>query len=671
MTIADEATTGNPALDAALRYADYGLRVVPIKPGTKRPPLDEWQNQATTNIETIRLWWKNNPLYGVGVATGQYGSRWLFCLDVDMGTDPKTGRTKEGDDSLADLETEHGELPTTVEGQSGSGGRHLWFWSPVEVTNDQAGKLGVDLDIRGVGGQIVCAPTMHPDTGRAYAWLVDQGFGETKVANAPPWLLNLLTSTANQEPRKDIPHYDGPPRPGDRLPYSWPQLLQPDGATFIGGRTDRRTSSAYELWARPGADHTSATLYYGGTDLLKVFSPNWPGLTQGETYTRFGYYTATRHGGDYRAAARALAAEQNDTFDPWDLLGGRPTEESPPGQGQQGQTNVEWNWKPADLQGVYAAGLVRPQPTVLIRSDQAGLLYPSKTNTIFGASGGGKTWLIYIAAAQKIADGEHVLILDWEDDAVSYLSRMIALGLPAELVIANSTYYPIGTAAQKEDIERIDQLIVERGTTFVGIDSTGEAIAAQGRDQDKDADVATWMGALPRRWARLGPCVTMVDHMPHGGGREIGSQRKRAGVSGAAYEAIATEPFAKNKPGTLTLKVAKDRGGNYAMGTEQAVIHFTPNEDGTVMGWDVQPGSGKHVNSKAKNLAEYEDRILEYLATLDGGQAKTTEIRANVPGDNAALTLALKALVSAGRVGRIEKGKTISFYLKEDQNPVT
>lgn len=48
MTAVDHAqTTGNPALDAALTYADHGYRVIPIGPGTKHPPLPEWQNQAS------------------------------------------------------------------------------------------------------------------------------------------------------------------------------------------------------------------------------------------------------------------------------------------------------------------------------------------------------------------------------------------------------------------------------------------------------------------------------------------------------------------------------------------------------------------------------------------------------------------------------------------------
>jgi hypothetical protein len=180
MAMADPTNPETP-LEAALRYAELGLRVLPILPATKRPPFDEWQNKATTNTDTIRLWWNNNPRYGVGIATGRYGDRCYFVLDVDTGVDPKTGRVKEGDESLADLEAEHAALPDTVESQSGSGGRHLWFWTSAEVRNDQHARLGVDLDIRGEGGQVVAAPTIHPDTGRPTRGQSDPATGSQRL----------------------------------------------------------------------------------------------------------------------------------------------------------------------------------------------------------------------------------------------------------------------------------------------------------------------------------------------------------------------------------------------------------------------------------------------------------------------------------------------------------
>lgn len=299
-------------LDAALAYARRGWRVVPIKPGEKHPSLNEWQKVATTDEPLIRDWWGRWADFGVGIATGPESA--IFVLDVDVSAG------KAGDETLADLIAEHGALPDTVEVITGSGGRHLYFAYPVgaEITNASAGALGPGLDIRGAGGQVLAPPSLHPN-GRRYEWEASGDPELVDVADAPAWLVDLLTTAPDpakaQRHRAERPDGD---LPGDRFAaaVSWPELLEADGAHYLGTRTDRRSGASYELWARPGVNHTSATLYYGGSDVLKVFSPNWGGidpatggfwqLDEGATYTRFGYYAARHHGGDHAAAASEL-----------------------------------------------------------------------------------------------------------------------------------------------------------------------------------------------------------------------------------------------------------------------------------------------------------------------------------------------------------------------------
>ena len=147
-------------LVAALAYAGRGWRVIPIIAGTKRPAYDAWQRVATTDPAKIREWWTDRPTLGVGIVTGRASGIWALDVDVSHG--------KQGDETLADLEAEHGGLPATPEQINGSGGRHIIFRYPegVAITNGMAARLGPGLDVRGEGGQIVAAPTMHPETGR-------------------------------------------------------------------------------------------------------------------------------------------------------------------------------------------------------------------------------------------------------------------------------------------------------------------------------------------------------------------------------------------------------------------------------------------------------------------------------------------------------------------------
>jgi hypothetical protein len=197
-------------LDAALAYADTGLRVIPIRPGRKHPPMDDWPRAATTDPAVIRSWW--NGAYrrcGVGIATGAGSGVWV--LDVDV-ADGKPGAT-----SLAELEASYGRLPDTVEAITGTGGRHLYFtWDSLHpVRNDQSGRAGQGLDVRGEGGQVLAAPTIHPVTGDAYHWRVGHGPNETAFARAPEWLYAVLEC---------LPDPPKPPAPASwiRASRSWP-----------------------------------------------------------------------------------------------------------------------------------------------------------------------------------------------------------------------------------------------------------------------------------------------------------------------------------------------------------------------------------------------------------------------------------------------------------------
>jgi putative DNA primase/helicase len=68
-------------------------------------------------------------------------------------------------------------------------------------------------------------------------------------------------------------------------------------------------------WRRPGKGGRgcSATTGYcrgkDGTDLLYVFSSNAHPFEPGRAYGRFAAYALLEHGGDYGAAAKALAAQ--------------------------------------------------------------------------------------------------------------------------------------------------------------------------------------------------------------------------------------------------------------------------------------------------------------------------------------------------------------------------
>ena len=98
-------------------------------------------NSATTNASVIREWWRRWPDANVGVAVGPRSG--LLALDID----PRNG----GDDTFAELVSDLGPLPDTVEAKTGGGGRHLLFKRP---GGEVKGKLGAGVDVLGSDGTV-------------------------------------------------------------------------------------------------------------------------------------------------------------------------------------------------------------------------------------------------------------------------------------------------------------------------------------------------------------------------------------------------------------------------------------------------------------------------------------------------------------------------------------
>lgn len=585
------AGDGASALDAALLYASLGWRVLPIKPGHKRPPMESWQHAATTDADVIANWY--NGLYaghGVGIATGAASG--VFVLDVDVSGE------KRGDESLADLEAAYGPLPDTVRAITGTNGLHLFFAVPegVDIRNNASTRLGAGLDIRGEGGQVVAAPTVHPN-GRAYTWEMGFGPDEIEVAAAPGWLVHLLTTTptpAAPPERQGIPlGNEDSIAEHIRRTHDWHGLLYGDGWT------QGRSSKAGEtLWTRPGKpthEGASAVLHEPDGPLV-VFSTD-ASLSalhrpeaatrdgSGFSYSLFGYIAATRHGGDRSACAsayrQALSGQQaqivtsSSSATAHAVLTGTEVEPS------------DDDWQPIDLAGLAAAiraGTHQPiAPTVLAVEGSSPLFYPARINSLFGESGGGKTWVSLAAVAEVVSAGECALVIDYEDNAAGIAERLVLLGLSDEAI--GRVRYLNPSTSLGLGVDALERLALS--CALVVLDSTGEAMAAGGTNPNADEEVARWF-VLVKHLCRLpgAPAVVVLDHVPKDkdapSAYAIGSQRKRAAVTGAAYRVDTLKEPAKGRDGRLRLTVAKDRPGNRAKGTTAALVEMTAGAGGTL-----------------------------------------------------------------------------------------
>ncbi len=161
------------SMEAALRYAERGWAVFPLAPGQKKPIYPGGFKNATKDSEQIRRLWKRHPNANVGIATGTCSA--IVALDIDR---------KNNVDGEASLRSILGgrEAPVTLEATTPSGGRHLFFDLPAGTSiGCSAGKLGQGLDVRGIGGYIVAAPSSID--GKQYRWSNTE-----PLALAPDWL---------------------------------------------------------------------------------------------------------------------------------------------------------------------------------------------------------------------------------------------------------------------------------------------------------------------------------------------------------------------------------------------------------------------------------------------------------------------------------------------------
>ena len=169
------------ALDAALGYLARGWSVIPVQPRGKRPlvPWLEFQ-QRSPSTQEAREWWTRWPDANVAVVTGAFSGVVVLDVDVEHG----------GRESLAHFEREHGALSDTVEGVTGSGGRHVYFAHPGGVVHNRVG-IDPGIDLRGDGGYVVAPPSIHP-SGGSYRWLPGHEPGAVELAVLPAWLRRRL-----------------------------------------------------------------------------------------------------------------------------------------------------------------------------------------------------------------------------------------------------------------------------------------------------------------------------------------------------------------------------------------------------------------------------------------------------------------------------------------------
>jgi hypothetical protein len=340
-------------------------------------------------------------------------------------------------------------------------------------------------------------------------------------------------------------------------------------------------------------------------------------------------------------------------------------------------TGLDESWHEVDLRPYLRGDVAEVVPTVLRRDDGACLLYAGRVNGLHGDSGIGKSFAAEVAAVQELADGRHVVWIDFEDpDPITLIIRMRQLGAADQGMDDRLHYYGPKDAFTAEAVEVFENVLRYYDVTLVVIDSLGEAFGLEGIDENKDPEVGPWMRRVARRLADLGPAVAVIDHStksPDNPLHPSGSKRKRAAITGASYLVEAPVPLTRESGGRLRLTCAKDRHGHYRRGAVVANIEFTAYPDGGITEhvWSPMPsdeqastpsGALLLVATKAIRAVKDAERPLTQNGIIERMNAK------------ARLTTKRAAIEEAVALGALRaedgpRGSTLHHYVHDLESP--
>ncbi len=265
------------------------------------------------------------------------------------------------------------------------------------------------------------------------------------------------------------------------------------------------------------------------------------------------------------------------------------------------------------------------EPMMCMRSDEkVGLFYAGHSNLVVSLSGAGKTWLLLLAAVERIALGEDVTIWDFEEPNVKRnQSRLRAIVHTRDDVTMNDVLKHLH---YKNPTQRVGggDIAAARKSSLVLQDGIGKALKLHGLKSDDG--VLTYDAMLVTPLTSAGVTVVGADHQTKSKDNQdtpYGSVYKINQVSGAVVILRCKVPMGIGRRGVSGVyRTSKDRGGRLAAAAvdekgEQLIADLVV--DATVWGKtsvSLVPPAGAEDRTRAQLMqrAQRASEILEHLA---------------------------------------------------------
>jgi len=165
----------------------------------KHPALNNWQNDASSDLNIIESWFRSDPDYNIGVMAQNSG---LVVIDID----PRSG----GFEAFHRFEEMvNGEIPPTVTALTGAyqgpnglvRGMHMYY--RIDKDEQLIGKLeSIAKSLKGVdikhNGYVLVAPSRHV-SGVNYEWVEGRAPWEIGIAEPSSEMLDLLRKSSRKK----------------------------------------------------------------------------------------------------------------------------------------------------------------------------------------------------------------------------------------------------------------------------------------------------------------------------------------------------------------------------------------------------------------------------------------------------------------------------------------
>jgi hypothetical protein len=318
------------------------------------------------------------------------------------------------------------------------------------------------------------------------------------------------------------------------------------------------------------------------------------------------------------------------------------------------------SWREKDLRDILSGAKKPIEPTICAPDDGVALFYRERVNSLFGESTEGKTWVALFACKQEMDKGNDALYLDFEDNEYGITERLRAIGVSNETILELFHYVNPDTPFDEDARAEVVSTIYgyQAMLTLLIIDSAGESMALDGVRTNIDEDVSQWNRRFPKKIARQGPAVVMLDHVTKDPstrrGSASGSHRKKDMINGSSFEVVGQKEFGRGQWGEARLICRKDRLGAHVRNRPAATFVL----DARQSPYDVSLDPASSEEDKTTEAGFRPTILMERAAkTCEAmpGLSKTS-IAASTKGNRQHLLLAVDLLSAEGYFRRDTKG---------------